>query len=79
MSYDLTAQALKDFLPVDNHFSDHTVRNHTLGVVQRVVFTQPAGRATQPSWALPTSRAGRGQPAQVAATELNGEWPWRSC
>ena len=35
MSYGLTAQALKDFLPVDARLNDQTVRNHTLAVAQR--------------------------------------------
>jgi hypothetical protein len=35
VSYGLTAQALKDFLPVDARLNDQTVRNHTLAVAQR--------------------------------------------
>jgi hypothetical protein len=35
MSYGLTAQALKDFLPVDATLNATTVQNHTLAVAQR--------------------------------------------
>ena len=35
LSYGLTAQALKDFLPVDATFNATTIQNHTLAVAQR--------------------------------------------
>jgi hypothetical protein len=35
VSYGLTAQALKDFLPVDATLNATTIQNHTLGVAQR--------------------------------------------
>jgi hypothetical protein len=35
VSYDLTAQALKDFLPVDMTLNATTVQNHALAVAQR--------------------------------------------
>jgi hypothetical protein len=35
ISYGLTAQALKDFLPVDTTLNATTVQNHTLAVAQR--------------------------------------------
>jgi hypothetical protein len=35
VSYDLTAQALKDFLPVDTTLNATTVQNHALAVAQR--------------------------------------------